>query len=155
MAKRNTDIDKDLIRELAALLSETDLSEIEIEQQGLRIRVARQLAVSAPVMAAPAASAAEPQAASQAAAPAPAAAEKPSAGVVTSPMVGTAYMAPEPGAPPFVEVGASVKEGQTVMIVEAMKTMNPIIAPKAGTVSEILVEDGQAVEYGEPLLVIS
>ena len=154
MSKQNQGIDKTLIRDLAALLKETDLSEIEIEQNDVRIRVARQMSVVAPVGAAPAAPAPAP--ATPAPAPKSAAAsDKPAAGTVASPMVGTAYHAPEPGAKPFVEVGASVREGQTVMIVEAMKTMNPIAAPKSGKVTEILVEDGQPVEFGEPLLVIS
>lgn len=153
MAKSDRDIDQTLIRELAALLSETDLSEIEIEQQGLRVRVARTVSVVAG--AAPAIAAALPAASAGQAPSAGASAEtglKP--GTVTSPMVGTAYRAPEPGAAPFIEVGASVREGQTLVIVEAMKTMNQIPAPKAGTVTAILVEDGQPVEYGEPLVVI-
>ena len=154
MSKQNQGIDKTLIRDLAALLKETDLSEIEIEQNDVRIRVARQMSVIAPVTTAPAVSALVAAAPAPAGKPA-ASSDKPAAGTVTSPMVGTAYHAPEPGAKPFVEVGASVREGQTVMIVEAMKTMNPISAPKAGKVTEILVEDGQPVEFGEPLLVIS
>lgn len=149
MTKSSRSIDKDLIRELAALLTETDLSEIEVEQDGLRIRVARTLSVAASALApaqreAPAA--AKPAAADEEAGAHP--------GAVTSPMVGTAYVAPEPGAPPFVAVGSQVKAGQTVMIVEAMKTMNPIPAPRGGTVTSILISDGQPVEYGEPLLII-
>ena len=149
MARSGRDIDQNLIRELAALLTETDLSEIEIEQQGLRVRVARIVSVvaSAPVAAAPVAAPAAPS-------PAQSAEKGLKPGTVTSPMVGTAYRAPEPGAPPFVEVGATVREGQTLLIVEAMKTMNQIPAPKGGTVTAILVEDGQPVEYGEPLVVI-
>lgn len=150
MSKNTPGIDQNLIRELADLLTETDLSEIEIEHNDVRIRVARQISVSAPVAAAPVAVPAPVTA------PAPGkASEKPAAGTVASPMVGTAYRAPEPGAAPFVEVGTAVREGQTVMIVEAMKTMNPIIATRTGTVSEIFVEDSQPVEYGEPLLIIS
>ena len=153
MSTKNKSIDHDLIRQLANLLDETNLTEIEVEQDDLRIRVARQLSVTAPVMqqapAAPAPMAAP--AAPQGAAPVDPA-NRP--GVVNSPMVGTAYHAPEPGARPFVDVGDTVRAGQTVMIVEAMKTMNQIAAPKAGTVKEILVEDGQPVEFGEPLLVI-
>jgi acetyl-CoA carboxylase biotin carboxyl carrier protein len=148
-------IDPEMIRELAALLRETDLTEIEIEQDDLRIRVARSPTVVtvAPTAAVPAAT---PVAASP---PAPAATEAAvdpakHPGAVLSPMVGTAYLAPEPGARPFVEVGSQVRQGQTVLIVEAMKTMNAIPAPRAGTVREVLVEDGQPVEYGEPLLVI-
>jgi len=152
MAKTGRDIDQELIRELAGLLTETDLSEIEIEQNGMRIRVARNLTVAASA----------PAAVNSALAPAPAAPASPGPsadtglkpGTVTSPMVGTAYKSPEPGAPAFVEVGTAVREGQTLLIVEAMKTMNPIPAPRAGTVTAILVEDGQPVEYGEPLLVI-
>ncbi|MGE0845099.1 MAG: acetyl-CoA carboxylase biotin carboxyl carrier protein [Flavobacteriaceae bacterium] len=149
MAKAPKAIDKDLIRELASLLGETDLSEIEIEQEGLRVRVARTMTVqaSAPALAAPA------PAAQPAAAPA-AAAAKPGGNAVTSPMVGTAYRSPEPGAPAFIEVGKTVKTGETLLIVEAMKTMNPIPSPRAGTVKEILFEDGQPVEFGEPLVVI-
>jgi len=153
MAKSAQDIDQNLIRELAGLLTETDLSEIEIEQNGLRVRVARTISM---VAAAPApAPAAAPVAAPQPVAGAAHSAEpalKP--GTVTSPMVGTAYRSPEPGAASFVEVGSTVREGQTLVIVEAMKTMNQIPAPKAGTVTAILVEDGQPVEFGEPLLVI-
>lgn len=150
MTKSSRSIDQDLIRELAALLTETDLSEIEVEQDGLRIRVARTMGVMASAPApAPAPGAAAP------AAPAPAADDAAAhPGAVTSPMVGTAYVAPEPGAQPFVSVGGQVKAGQTVMIVEAMKTMNPIPAPKGGTVTSILISDGQPVEYGEPLLII-
>lgn len=151
MAESGRDIDQNLIRELAGLLTETDLSEIEIEQNGVRVRVARTLTVTAaaPAPVAAAASAAAPQAgAGQSAEPAL------QPGTVTSPMVGTAYLSPEPGAPAFVEVGSTVREGQTLMIVEAMKTMNQIPAPKAGTVTAILVEDGQPVEFGEPLVII-
>lgn len=147
MSKTSRSIDQTLIRELADLLSETELSEIEIEQEGLRIRVARNLTVSAAV--APAA----PAPSNPAAAPASRAPEQ-HPGAVTSPMVGTAYHSPEPGAPPFVDVGSAVKAGQTLMIVEAMKTMNPIPAPRDGTVSSVLVTDGQPVEYGEVLLII-
>lgn len=147
MARSARDIDQNLIRELAALLTETDLSEIEIEQQGLRVRVARTITVST---AGPL-----PMHAPQAAANASLSAEAGlSPGTVTSPMVGTAYRAPEPGAAPFVEVGSAVREGQTLLIIEAMKTMNPIPAPRSGTVTAILVEDGQPVEFGEPLVVI-
>jgi acetyl-CoA carboxylase biotin carboxyl carrier protein len=140
-------IDHDMIRQLASLLKETDLSEIEVEHDDLRVRVARTLNITAPVHAAPAAVAA---AAPAAAAPAASA----SAGAVASPMVGTAYLAPEPGARPFVDVGQSVKQGQTILIIEAMKTMNAIPAPRAGTVTQILVEDGTPVEFGEPLVII-
>jgi len=148
MNKKST-VDQSLIRDLAALLTETDLTEIEVEQDDFRIRVARERAYSVAVPA-PAPHAPQP-AAAPAAAPA---SKEPAAGTVTSPMVGTAYHAPEPGAKPFVEVGSKVTVGQTLLIVEAMKTMNPIASPSVGTVVEILVEDGQPVEYGEPLIVI-
>ncbi|MEP9366836.1 acetyl-CoA carboxylase biotin carboxyl carrier protein [Xanthobacter sp. VNH20] len=156
MKPTKTPIDTALVREIAKLLSETDLTEIEVEQDALRIRVVRTPA--AVTIAAPAASYAPAHAAPAAApeaAPLPAATDfSKHPGVLSSPMVGTAYRAPEPGAPAFVELGAVVKEGQTVLIIEAMKTMNAIPAPHAGTVTRILVENGQPVEYGEPLIVI-
>jgi acetyl-CoA carboxylase biotin carboxyl carrier protein len=140
------------IRELAKILRETDLTEIELVQAENRIRVARQVTVQA--MAATAAPAAAPVAVA-AAAPLPVAeAEGPHPGTVTSPMVGVVYLAPEPGAAPFITLGARVAQGQTVLLIEAMKTFNQIRAPKAGTVTRILVESGAPVEYGEPLLVI-
>ena len=143
--------DQALIRDLAGLLEETGLSEIEIEREGMRVRVARQVNVSAPVYAA--ASAHAPAAAAPAA---PAAAADPGKhpGAGPSPMVGTAYLAAEPGSAPFVEVGARVTQGQTILIIEAMKTMNHIPAPKAGVVTAILVGNGQPVEFGEPLVII-
>ena len=138
------------------MLDETSLTEIEIERAGLRVRVARNVSMAASLPAAPLAAAA-----SQAAMPVPVAAVPPESadlsnhpGVVPSPMVGTAYWAPEPGAKPFIEVGAKVTVGQTLMIIEAMKTMNQIPSPRAGTVTQILVEDGQPVEFGEPLVII-
>ena len=143
-------IDAAAIRTLSDLLTETGLTEIEIEHNGARIRVARAGAMaaiaSAPVMAAPA----------PVAAPAPGAAPSAGlqAGAVTSPMVGTAYTASEPGKPPFVKVGQQVKEGDTLFIVEAMKTMNPIPAPRSGTVKEICVENGAPVEFGQILLIL-
>ncbi|MBH5371837.1 acetyl-CoA carboxylase biotin carboxyl carrier protein [Bradyrhizobium glycinis] len=147
--------DSALVRELALLLDETSLTEIEIERAGLRLRVARNISVAATMpMPMPAAPAALPAAASTAAA-APAAADlSKHPGAVTSPMVGTAYWAPEPGAKPFIDVGTKVSVGQTLLIIEAMKTMNQIPSPRAGTVTQILVEDGQPVEYGEPLVII-
>ncbi len=148
--KKHEAIDEDLIRGLASLLDETKLSEIEIEQKGIRIRIARSLTVAA---AAPAMHAAHQPALAPEPGAAPIAPEK-HPGAVTSPMVGTAYRAPEPGAPPFVEVGSIVKEGQTLLIVEAMKTMNQIPAPRAGKVTVIFVENGQPVEFGEPLMII-
>jgi acetyl-CoA carboxylase biotin carboxyl carrier protein len=145
--------DSALIRELALLLDETNLTEIEVERAGLRVRVARNisLAASVPTMVAPAAPA--PVAAAVAAAPATADLAK-HPGVVPSPMVGTAYWSPEPGAKPFIEIGTKVSAGQTLLIIEAMKTMNQIPSPRAGTVTQILVEDGQPVEFGEPLVII-
>jgi acetyl-CoA carboxylase biotin carboxyl carrier protein len=142
--------DSALIRELALLLDETSLTEIEIERAGLRVRVARNISIAAtmpaafqPSFAAPA-TVAQINASDLATHP----------GVVPSPMVGTAYWASEPGAKPFIEVGAKVSVGQTLLIIEAMKTMNQIPSPRAGTVTQILVEDGQPVEFGEPLVII-
>lgn len=151
-------IDTDLVREIAELLSGSDLTEIEVQHDDLRIRVVR---APAPVVAA------APAVAAISAVTAPSVpavgfgapmvevddpAKHP--GVVSSPMVGTAYLAPEPGATPFIEIGTVVKEGQTVLIVEAMKTMNAIPAPRSGTVTRVLVGNAQPVEYGEPLLII-
>jgi acetyl-CoA carboxylase biotin carboxyl carrier protein len=153
MPKQRQEIDQDLIRGLARLLDETGLTEIEIEQNGLRVRVARQAGGAiAAVPVAPAA-AAVPTAVI---APVPPGAIDPAKhpGTVMSPMVGTAYVAPEPGAKPFVEVGSSVRAGDTLLIIEAMKTMNQIPAPRAGTVIQILIEDGTPVEFGEPLMII-
>ena len=146
-------IEKDLIRELAGLLSETGLSEIEYERKGLRLRVARTLYAAGALQAAahalaPAGAAAGPSGLAKGAE----VADHP--GTIKSPMVGTAYRAPEPGAAAFVEVGAKVTQGQTLLIIEAMKTMNQIRSPRAGTVLRILVENSQPVEFGEPLAVI-
>jgi acetyl-CoA carboxylase biotin carboxyl carrier protein len=140
-------IDARLVRKLADILTDTGLSEIEVEHGGLKIRVAKTL-TAAPVQYAVAPAAAAPAAA------APAAASARAGDAVKSPMVGTVYMQPQPEAPPFIKVGDTVTAGQTLMIVEAMKTMNPIPAPKGGKIVEILVEDGQPVEFGEPLVVI-
>ena len=140
--------DSALIRELALLLDETSLTEIEIERSGLRVRVARNVTVSAAMPASY-----QPVAAAGAA-PAAGADLAKHPGVVPSPMVGTAYWSPEPGAKPFIEVGSKVSAGQTLLIIEAMKTMNQIPSPRAGTVTQILVEDGQPVEFGEPLVII-
>jgi acetyl-CoA carboxylase biotin carboxyl carrier protein len=150
--KQSLAVDHDMIRALAKLLDETGLTEIELEHDGERVRVARQ----AQPIAAPAPSRSPAPATTEARAPAEAAPLDPSEhpGVVTSPMVGTAYCAPEPGARPFVEVGSRVRTGETLLIVEAMKTMNQIPAPRAGTVTQILIEDGQPVEFGEPLMII-
>jgi acetyl-CoA carboxylase biotin carboxyl carrier protein len=153
MPRAKSAIDKEMIRDLARLLDETGLGEIEIEQEGLKVRVARP---AAPSLHLPAAAVHAPAVTAGALAlearKATDAASHP--GVVKSPMVGTAYCAPAPNAPPFVEPGGEVKEGQIILIIEAMKTMNQIPAPRSGRVTEILVTDGQPVEYGEPLLVI-
>jgi acetyl-CoA carboxylase biotin carboxyl carrier protein len=153
MTTKKTGIDQQLIRDLAGILNDTNLTEIEVELDQLKVRVSRQpasvhaVAAPAPVYAAPAAAAGQPTA------PAAAVAE-PSKNAVPSPMVGTAYLSPAPDAKPFIEVGQAVKEGQTLLIIEAMKTMNQIPAPRSGTVKAILVEDSQPVEYGMPLVVI-
>ena len=145
--------DSALVRELALLLDETSLTEIEIERAGLRLRVARNISVAATMPMQMAAAPAILPAAAAAAAPAAADLSK-HPGAVISPMVGTAYWAPEPGAKPFIEVGSKVSVGQTLLIIEAMKTMNQIPSSRAGTVTQILVEDGQPVEFGEPLVII-
>ena len=153
-------IDARLVRKLADILSDTGLTEIEVEQGELRIRVAREL-TAAPQQVTYAAAPAPVAAPARVAAPAPAAAAPaaveaaPARGdAVKSPMVGTAYLAPQPGADNFIKVGDKITAGQTLLIVEAMKTMNPIPAPKGGVVVEILVGDGQPVEFGEPLVVV-
>jgi acetyl-CoA carboxylase biotin carboxyl carrier protein len=146
---KGPDIDADAIRELAELLGETGLTEIEIERNGARIRVARHaVATMAPPVAAPVAHAA-------AASEPPTTHKGPHPGAVPSPMVGTVYVSPEPGKPPFVKVGDEVKEGDTLLIVEAMKTMNPITAPRSGKIHEICVTDAQPVEFGQTLLIIA
>jgi acetyl-CoA carboxylase biotin carboxyl carrier protein len=154
-AGKEASFDTDLVRKLAKLIGETDLSEIEIENGDMRIRVARNVTANVTVAAAPApVMAAAPQVAVPASVAAPAKSE-PAAGTVPSPMVGTAYLRPAPGAKAFVEIGTRVAVGDKVLLVEAMKTFNDIVAPHAGTVTAILVEDGQPVEFGQPLLVIS
>lgn len=149
--------DTDIVRDLAKLIAETDLSEIEVEKGDLKIRVARQItasiAVAAPMpqqMMAPVAAAAVPVS------PLASTSEKPAdhPGTVKSPMVGTAYRRPSPDAKPFVEIGTQVKAGEKVLLVEAMKTFNEIVSPRAGTVTQIFVDDGQPVEFGSPLIVI-
>lgn len=154
MSTKRTGIDQQLIRDLASILDDTNLSEIEVEQGDLRIRVSRQINVQAYAPAAQLAAA--PVAAPAVVAPAPAAAAPadPSKNAVPSPMVGTAYSAPSPDSRPFIEVGQQVREGQTLLIIEAMKTMNQIPSPRSGTVTAILFKDAQPVEYGEPLVVI-
>ncbi len=166
MANKTNDADVAFIRALAELLNENDLTELQVkreygEHDGLNVRVSRKTEVvtqvSAPVVAAGGGTAPAPAAAAPAPAAAPAAAVEDPAdhpGAVTSPMVGTVYMQAEPGAPAFVKVGDSVSEGDTLLIIEAMKTMNHIPAPRAGTVKRIVVEDGAAVEYGAPLMII-
>jgi acetyl-CoA carboxylase biotin carboxyl carrier protein len=148
-----TQIDNELVRQLAGVLNETGLTEIEYEQGGLRIRVARQLtgvvSAAAPVYA-PAVGGGEAPAAAGGKPADPAS----HPGTVKSPMVGVAYLLPEPGAAPFVKVGDTVAEGQTLALIEAMKTFNPVKAPRGGKVTKILVESGSPVEYGEPLLII-
>jgi acetyl-CoA carboxylase biotin carboxyl carrier protein len=150
-------IDATLIRSLAAILKETDLSEIEVEQKGLRLRVARNVTVAAQVVAPSAAlaAAAAPPAVTLDAAPGDAPRKAPVTGAVTSPMVGTVYRAAAPDKPNFVEVGSAVRQGQTILIIEAMKTFNEIPAPRAGTVTEILVASGEPVEFGQALVVIA
>jgi acetyl-CoA carboxylase biotin carboxyl carrier protein len=143
--KGKPSVDADAIRALSELLNETGLTEIEIEREGARIRVSR---------AAVAASASLPVPAPTLAAPVPAAAAGPQPGTIPSPMVGTVYLSPEPGKPAFIAVGKAVKEGDTLFIVEAMKTMNSITAPRSGTVKEICVTDAQPVEFGQALCVI-
>jgi acetyl-CoA carboxylase biotin carboxyl carrier protein len=145
------EIDEALVRKLAVLLEETGLTELEFEAGQQRIRVTRGGAVAALANSAPAPLAAQPTAAAPAAA---AASESPPQNAVVSPMVGTAYLAPEPGAAPFISVGTKVAKGETLLIIEAMKVMNPLPAPRAGTVSQVLVSDGMPVEFGQPLLVI-
>jgi acetyl-CoA carboxylase biotin carboxyl carrier protein len=151
MNSKNKDrlVDEDMIRGLAELLNETGLTEIEVEQQGLRVRIARNITVSAAVAPPPSATASAP-----AALPVAAVTDENHPGTVKSPMVGTAYRSAEPGSPAFVEVGSTVKQGQTILIIEAIKTMNHIPAPRPGTVKAIMVENEQPVEFGEPLIII-
>lgn len=159
--KTSHDSDVSFIASLAELLRENDLTELQVkrdygENDSLNVRVSRQTQTIVQAAAAPVAMAAAPAAAVTAAAPVAEASNDPAAhpGVVPSPMVGTIYMAAEPGAAAFVSVGTTVAEGDTILIIEAMKTMNHIPAPKAGTIKRILVEDGGAVEYGAPLVII-
>ena len=152
MSIKKTGVDQQLIRDLAGILNDTNLTEIEVELGDLKVRVSRQSQTVHAVAAPYAASASAP---AQAATPVAAAAvADPSKNAVPSPMVGTAYLSPSPDAKAFVEVGQKVKEGQTLLIIEAMKTMNQIPSPRAGTVTAILIEDAQPVEYGMPLVVI-
>jgi len=155
MSTKKTGIDQQLIRDLAGILDETNLSEIEVEQGDLRIRVSRQINVQAyagPASTPSAFAPVAPAGGSMAAAATPAV--DLSRNAVPSPMVGTAYASPSPDSKPFIEVGQAVREGQTLLIIEAMKTMNQIPSPRSGTVTAILFKDSQPVEYGEPLVVI-
>lgn len=162
MTKTTThDSDVSFIRALAELLQANDLTEIEVkreyaEDDSLNVRVSRTTQIVTQTIAAPAYAAAAPVAAAPAATPAPAASSDPAShpGAVTSPMVGTAYMQSEPGAAPFAAVGQQVKQGDTLLIIEAMKTMNQIPAPRSGKITRILIEDGAPVEYGAPLMII-
>lgn len=150
-------IDPEIVRELADILRETDLSEIEVERGDLRLRIARQLPAATVVQSVAAPAAAAPAAAGYAVeTPGPVGASDLSAhpGVVNSPMVGTAYLKPNPDSENFVKVGEMVKQGDTILLIEAMKTFNPIVAEKSGKIAEILVEEGQPVEYGEPLFIL-
>ena len=153
MSIKKTGVDQQLIRDLAGILNDTNLTEIEVELGDLKVRVSRQAqavhAIAAPLPAIAAAAAPAQATASAAAAPA-----DPGKNAVPSPMVGTAYLAPSPDAKAFIEIGQKVKEGQTLLIIEAMKTMNQIPSPRSGTVTAILIEDAQPVEYGMPLVVI-
>lgn len=153
-AKSKDGFEKEFIKELADLLLETGLSEIEIERSGLKVRVARNLHVTTDIVAAAAPAPAAVQSHAAAAQEAASADDSKHPGAVRSPMVGTIYLSPEPSAPPFVEVGSQVREGQTLLIIEAMKTMNHIPAPRSGTVARILCQNEQPVEFGEPLLII-
>ena len=152
------EMDTEFIRKLAKLLEETNLGEIEMADGTRKIRVARPAAVAAPVMAAapalPAHASAAPAPTAAAAAPIATADAAKHPGAVKSPMVGTAYLAPEPGTPVFVNVGDKVTAGQTLLIIEAMKTFNPIKATKAGTVGQVLIDNGQPVEFGQPLMIV-
>lgn len=152
MLTGKAEVDSEAIRKLSALLDETGLSEIEIEQNGARIRVARRPNGSSNGAMIETRSVHAPEPASASVEPV---AKGPPAGAVTSPMVGTVYVAPEPGAQPFVKVGQTVKEGDTLLIVEAMKTMNPITAPHGGVVTEVCVRDAEPVEFGQPLIIIN
>lgn len=155
MSTKKPGVDQQLIRDLAGILNDTNLTEIEVEQGDLRVRVSRQPPTVHAVAAAPAAVAMAPVAAVKPAeGVAPAAAVDISKNAVTSPMVGTAYLAPSPEAEPFITVGQKVREGQTLLIIEAMKVMNAIPAPRGGKLVKMLVENGQPVEFDQPLFVI-
>jgi len=146
-------VDTEMVTKLAKMLDENDLSEIEVEDNGRRIVVKRKLA-GMPMAYAPAPAPAAPTAAPAPAAPAAEANPANHPGVVKSPMVGTVYLTPEPGAPAFIEVGKRVEEGDTLVIIEAMKVMNPIPAPRSGVVKQVLIQNAQPVEYEQPLAII-
>ena len=154
MTTKKTGIDQQLIRDLAGILNDTNLTEIEVELDAFKVRVSRQPAAIHAVAAPQPIFAASAQAASHPVSAAAAPVADTSKNAVPSPMVGTAYLAPSPDAKPYVEVGQAVKEGQTLLIIEAMKTMNQIPSPRSGTVTAILVEDSQPVEYGQALLIL-
>ena len=154
MTTKKPGVDQQLIRDLAGILNDTNLTDIEVEFGDLKVRVSRHAAPVHAVAAPPSYAAPAPSPAAPAAAPASASPASDAKNAIPSPMVGTAYLAPSPDAKPFIEVGAKVKEGQTLLIIEAMKTMNQIPSPRSGTVTAILVEDAQPVEYGMPLVVI-
>lgn len=155
MSLKKSGVDQQLIRDLAGILNDTNLTEIEVELGDLKVRVSRQAqAVHAFATASPVGAAVAPQAALAPASVNSATTADTAKNAVTSPMVGTAYASPSPDAKPFIEVGQKVREGQTLLIIEAMKTMNQIPSPRSGTVTAILFEDAQPVEYGEPLVVI-
>ncbi|MDJ0922520.1 MAG: acetyl-CoA carboxylase biotin carboxyl carrier protein [Henriciella sp.] len=161
MSTSKTTLDAKLVRELASILSEADLGEVEVEHDGLRIRVSKATSMAPPPAPVTYAAAPAPAPAAPAAAPTPAAAPAPTAeapaapqNAITSPMVGTVYLAPDPDSKAFVSVGDKVKAGDTLMLIEAMKTFNPVEATADGTVKQIIVADGQPVEFGEPLIVV-
>ncbi len=155
MSTAKPKLDVKLVRELATILQDADLGEVEVEHEGLRIRVSRSTSAATPIHVTAPAPAAAAAPAPSAASPAPqTAAPAAPANAITSPMVGTVYMSAEPGAKPFVNVGDKVKKGDTLMLVEAMKTFNPVESPTDGTVKEIIAVDGQPVEFGEPLIVV-
>ena len=156
MTQKGGSFDKDLIRELAALLEETGLTEIEVEHEGKRIRVARGVNLTTTLTTTGDVPASEPRDNPRPAKRSPAQTDEfiVHPGTVTSPMVGTAYRSPEPGSPPFVEIGTRVAAGQTLLIIEAMKTFNPIKAPKAGVVTQVLIENARPVEFAEVLMII-
>lgn len=154
MSTKKAGVDQQLIRDLAGILNETNLSEIEVENDDLRIRVSRQAAQPVQAYAPAPMAAMHPAPAALEERPAATGAADQTANAVPSPMVGTAYLSPAPGSRPFIEIGQTINEGQTLLIIEAMKTMNQIPAPRSGKVTAILCEDAQPVEFGEPLVII-